>query len=56
VTFVFVITSRSSLWIYGIKRPERETSQSPPSSAEIKNMWLFITSSLLHLHGVVIRQ
>jgi hypothetical protein len=23
----------------GVKRPERETEQSPPSSAEVKNEW-----------------
>jgi hypothetical protein len=36
----------------GIKRAEREVDQSPPTSAEVKKMWIY-TSTPIRLHGVV---
>jgi hypothetical protein len=38
----------------GVKRPGREADQSPPSSAEVKNAWSYISTPPIHLHGVVI--
>jgi hypothetical protein len=37
----------------GIKRPGREVDHSPPSSAEVKKMWIY-TSTPIRLHGVVL--
>jgi hypothetical protein len=39
--------------LLGVKRPERETDHSPPSSAEVKNAWSYIRI-LPCLHGVVL--
>jgi hypothetical protein len=38
----------------GLKRPKREADHSPPSSAEVKNVWSYTSTPLTHLHGVVI--
>jgi hypothetical protein len=37
----------------GVKRPGREVDHSPPTSAEVKKMWIF-TSTPMRLHGVVL--
>jgi hypothetical protein len=37
----------------GVKWPGREVDHSPPTSAEVKKMWIY-TSTLIHLHGVVL--
>ena len=37
----------------GNKRPGREVDQSPPSIAEVKNVWSYTSTSPLWLHGVV---
>ena len=37
----------------GKKRPGREVDQSPPSIAEVKNVWSYTSTSPLWLHGVV---
>jgi len=37
----------------GLKRPERESNQSPPSSAEVNNAWSYISTPPIRLHGVV---
>jgi hypothetical protein len=36
----------------GIKRPYREADDSPPSSAEIKNEWTYISTPSIRLCGV----
>jgi hypothetical protein len=28
----------------GVKRPEREADHSPPASAEVKKMWIYMTT------------
>jgi hypothetical protein len=38
----------------GVKRPGREADHSPPSSAEVKNAWSYISTPPLRLHGVVL--
>jgi hypothetical protein len=37
----------------GVKRPGREVNHSPPTSAEVKKMWIY-TSTFIRLHGVVL--
>jgi hypothetical protein len=37
----------------GIKRPERETDHSFPSSAEVKNAWNYTSTPQIRLHGAV---
>jgi hypothetical protein len=37
----------------GVKRQGREADHSPPSSAEVKNAWSYISISPIRLHGVV---
>jgi hypothetical protein len=37
----------------GIKRPDRQTDQSPPSNAEVKNAWRYISTSI-RLHGLML--
>jgi hypothetical protein len=38
----------------GVKRPGREADHSPPSSAEVKNTWSYISTPPICLHGVVL--
>jgi hypothetical protein len=38
----------------GVKRPGREADHSPPSSAEVKNAWSYISSPPIRFHGVVL--
>jgi hypothetical protein len=38
-----------------VKRPEREADHSPPSSAEVKNAWSYISTPPIRIHGVVLR-
>jgi hypothetical protein len=38
-----------------VKRPELEANRSPPSSAEVKNAWSYISTPPMRLHGVVLR-
>jgi hypothetical protein len=37
----------------GVKQPEREVDHSPPTSTEVKKMWIY-TSTPIRLHGVVL--
>jgi hypothetical protein len=39
----------------GVKRPERETDHSPPSSAEVKECVELYLHSPIRLHGLVLR-
>jgi hypothetical protein len=32
-------------YVFGVKRPEREADHSSPTSAEVKKMWLYISTS-----------
>jgi hypothetical protein len=43
------IRSAPGLFTLGVKRPRREADHSPPSSAEIKNAWIY-TSSPQHVY------
>jgi hypothetical protein len=65
--FLFVTASRTVLgpiqppieWVLGafslgVKRPGREAAHSPPSSAEVKNAWSYISTPPIRLHGVVL--
>jgi hypothetical protein len=36
----------------GAKRPGREADHSPPSSAEIKNAWIYTSNPPIRIHGV----
>jgi hypothetical protein len=38
----------------GGKRPGREADHSPPSSAEVKNVWSYTSTPPVRLHGVVL--
>jgi hypothetical protein len=38
----------------GVRRPEREADNSPPSSAEVKNAWNYTSTPPIRLHGVVL--
>jgi hypothetical protein len=64
--FLFTTASRTALgptqppiqWVpgalsLGVKRPEREDEHSPPSSAEVKCVELYLHSPI-RLHGVVL--
>jgi hypothetical protein len=39
----------------GVKRPGREADHSPPTSAEVKKIWIWYISSPIRLHGVVLK-
>jgi hypothetical protein len=46
-------------WVPGalsleVKRPGREAHHSPPSSAEVKNAWRYISTPPIRLHSVVL--
>jgi hypothetical protein len=45
-------TQPSIQWVPGLKRPEREADYSPPTSIEVKKMWI-IHPLPIRLHGVV---
>jgi hypothetical protein len=66
---VFLFTTASILalgpteppiqWVAGalsleIKRPEGEADHSPPSSIEVKNVWSYISTPSIRLHGAVL--
>jgi len=36
----------------GLKRPGRDVHHSPPSSAEVKNVWSYASTPPLRFHGV----
>jgi len=38
----------------GLKQPENEADHSPPSIAEVRNSWSYITVPPVSLHGVVL--
>jgi hypothetical protein len=38
----------------GVKRPRREADHSPPSSAEVTNVWIYTSTPPIRLHGVVL--
>jgi hypothetical protein len=38
----------------GVKRPGREADHSPPTSAEVKKMWIYTSTPPLCLHGIVL--
>jgi hypothetical protein len=65
--FLFTVASRPTLrpiqppiqWVPGaispgVKRQGREADHSPPSSAEVKNVWSYTFTPPLRLHGVVL--
>jgi hypothetical protein len=65
--FLFTTASRPALgptqppiqWVSGIlslgvKRPGREADHSPPSSAEVKNAWSYVSTLPIRLRGVVL--
>jgi hypothetical protein len=37
-----------------VKRPRREADNSPPASAEFKEIWLYISTPPILLHGIVL--
>jgi len=38
----------------GAKRPGRVADHSPPSSAEVKNVWSYTSALSIRLHGMVL--
>jgi len=44
-------TGAVSLWV---KLPEREADHSRPSSTEVKNVWNYISTPPILLHGVLL--
>jgi len=38
----------------GVKRPGREADNSPPSGAEVNNVWSYASAPPIRLHGVVL--
>jgi len=44
----------SGVFTRGVKRAGRETDHSPPSSAEVKNAWSYISTPPIYLYGVVL--
>jgi hypothetical protein len=38
----------------GVKRPVRQSDHSPLTSAEVKNTWIYTSTPLIRLHGVVL--
>jgi hypothetical protein len=38
----------------GVKRPGREADHSPPSSAEVKNIWSYTSTPPISLNGVLL--
>jgi hypothetical protein len=65
--FLFTPASRTALaptqppiqWVpgafsLGVKRPGREADHSPPSSAEVKNVWRYTSTPPIRLHGAVL--
>jgi hypothetical protein len=38
----------------GVKWPGLEADHSHPSSAEVKNVWSYTSTSPIHLHGMVL--
>jgi hypothetical protein len=38
----------------GVKRQGLEADHSPPTSAEVKKMWIYTATSPIHLHGTVL--
>jgi hypothetical protein len=46
-------------WVSGplslrVKRPDREADHSPPSSAEVKNLWSYTSTPQICLHDMVL--
>jgi hypothetical protein len=39
----------------GIKRPGRETDDSPATIADVKKMWIYTSTPLIRLPGVVLK-
>jgi hypothetical protein len=39
----------------GIKRPGCEADLSPPSNAEVKNVWSYASTPPIRLHGVLVK-
>jgi hypothetical protein len=60
--FYFSISSRPALestqppvqWVLGVKRPGHEADRSPPTSDEVKKMWMYTSTPPIRLHGVVL--
>jgi hypothetical protein len=47
-------------WVLGalspvVKRPGREADHSPPTSAEVKNTWIYTSTPPIRLHGFVLK-
>jgi len=40
----------------GVKQPGHEADHSPPSSADIENMWSYTSTPPILLHGMVLSQ
>jgi len=52
MVIIYLMGTRGSF--PGGKRPGREANHSPPFSAEAKNVWSYISTPPLCLHGVVL--
>jgi hypothetical protein len=38
----------------GVKRPEREADHSPPTNAEVKKVWIYISTPPYAFNGIVL--
>jgi len=38
----------------GVKRMGRAADHSPPSSAEVKNVWIYTSTPTIHLYGIML--
>jgi hypothetical protein len=52
------LTESPIQWVFGclsqeVKWPVCETDHSPPSSAEVKNVWSYTSTPLIHLNDVL---
>jgi hypothetical protein len=62
--FLFSTSSRLALsftqppsqWVPGVKQPGHESNHSSPASAEIKNKWIYTSTSLISHHGDMLNQ
>jgi len=60
--FIFITVFRPTLgptqppvqWVLGVKQLGHEVDHSPPSSAEVKNVWNYTSTPPVHLHGMVL--
>jgi hypothetical protein len=48
-------TEATSYFPWGLKQLQHEVNHWPPLNIEVKNVWSFIFTPPIHLHGMVLR-